>query len=221
MFDLKGQQDVYIISMPWTWIVWPPLMQGHLQSVLNRSPLKALSLSAHLHHCDQMIQLGLARNWSDYNEWANNKLYPEWAFTSERFRGHAQNAEAIMDMEIPTEELELLGRIRAFSEGFVDQLALAVAQSKARSVIFPMDKDFAQMAGSLAAAKAIKERKPDVVTVLCGDICDGVAGESMVRAFPWIDAVIHGDVEGVAVEVLQALLTRNPPATLPGTSMIP
>jgi ribosomal peptide maturation radical SAM protein 1 len=218
MFDLRPDQDVYIISMPWTWIVWPPLMQGHLQQVLNRAPLKASSLSAHLHHCDRMIQQGLLRNWSEYNHWADNKLYPEWAFTSERFCGHAQDVEAVLDREVPSEDVERLRAIRALSKEFVDRLALEVVQSGTRSVIFPMDNNFYQMAGSLALSKAVKEREPGVVTILCGNICDGVSGEALVRSFAWVDAVIHGDIEGVAMEVVQALLSGTPPRSLPGTS---
>jgi len=218
VFDLKPDQDAYVISMPWTWIVWPPLMQGHLQSVLNHSPLKAASLSAHLHHCDGMIQEGLVRNWAEYNEWANNKLYPEWAFTSEQFRGPAKDVEAVLEMEVPDGEIRLLHRIREFSEGFVERLASELCQSGVRSLVFPLDKNFFQLAGSLAVARAVKARNPGVVAVLCGSLCDGVPGEAMVRSFPWIDAVIHGDIEGVVVEVLQALLSRFPVETLPGTT---
>lgn len=54
---------------------------------------------------------------------------------------------------------------------------------------------FDQTLASVALAKILKARSPDLMIVLGGYALEGVPGNTVLRSFPWIDAIARGDGE--------------------------
>ena len=75
---------------------------------------------------------------------------------------------------------------------------------------------FAQHGASLDAARAIKERRPDVAIVFGGANCEDEMGAELVRRFPFVDAVVSGEGEGIVVALMQRLASRRSLAGLSG-----
>ena len=77
---------------------------------------------------------------------------------------------------------------------------------------------FEQNVSSLALARRIKERWPEVVIVFGGANYDGGNGSEYVRAFPWIDYAVVGEGDQ-ALPALVARVARNESALdVPGVA---
>ncbi len=73
-----------------------------------------------------------------------------------------------------------------------------------------------QLTSSLALARRLKERDPDLVIAFGGGNCRGEMGAALLKAFPFIDAVCLGEGEGVFAEYAAAVLERRTPGAIPG-----
>jgi ribosomal peptide maturation radical SAM protein 1 len=71
---------------------------------------------------------------------------------------------------------------------------------------------FDQTVASVALAKVLKKRAPDIRIVLGGYGLEGAPGDIILKAFPWIDWVVRGDGEQAIVE-LAKLSTRESTAS--------
>jgi anaerobic magnesium-protoporphyrin IX monomethyl ester cyclase len=69
----------------------------------------------------------------------------------------------------------------------------------------------------LKALEAVKERDPGKIVVVGGTGVTGV-GEAVLRNFPQVDVVVHGEGEETAVELFGALLNRRPLDGIAGIS---
>ena len=77
---------------------------------------------------------------------------------------------------------------------------------------------FEQNVSSLALARRIKEKWPEVVIVFGGANYDGEMGPEYVRAFPWIDYAVVGEGDQ-ALPALVARVARNESALdVPGVA---
>jgi ribosomal peptide maturation radical SAM protein 1 len=64
---------------------------------------------------------------------------------------------------------------------------------------------FMQNIPSLALARVLKSRRPDLITVFGGGNCDGVMGEALHRNYPFLDYVVRGEGEQTFRELLDVL----------------
>ena len=62
---------------------------------------------------------------------------------------------------------------------------------------------FQQHVASLALARRIKDRLPDVLVVFGGANCEGVMGAETLRQFPWVDAAVSGEGDVVFPDLVQ------------------
>lgn len=75
---------------------------------------------------------------------------------------------------------------------------------------------FDQTIASVALAKVVKERLPETLVVLGGYSVEGATGDTVLRAFPWLDAVASGEGEDVISPLAAASLDRSLLAEIPG-----
>ena len=54
-----------------------------------------------------------------------------------------------------------------------------------------------QMVPALALLKTIRERAPEVVTVLGGPNCETIMGHTLHQTFPWVDYVVSGEADDI------------------------
>ncbi len=99
---------------------------------------------------------------------------------------------------------------------FIDECMTGIDWSSYLAVGFTTT--FAQSLSSLELARRIKEQSPATQIIFGGANVDSVMGVEFMRAFPWIDYVVHGEAE----ESLPALLdhiARGSENRVPGVSM--
>jgi ribosomal peptide maturation radical SAM protein 1 len=101
---------------------------------------------------------------------------------------------------------ELLA-IRATMSGFLDECAAAVLARRPRVVGFT--SVFQQHLASLALARRLKERAPELAIVFGGANCEGVMGLETVRQAPWVDAVVCGEGDVVFRPLVDRLLAGD------------
>jgi len=110
--------------------------------------------------------------------------------------------------------VELVRRARSLVPTFLDALVDEVLADEPQIVGFT--STFAQHAASLAAARAIKARHPDVAILFGGANCETEMGAELARRFPFVDAVVSGEGEGVIVELARRVVAGRSVADLPG-----
>jgi ribosomal peptide maturation radical SAM protein 1 len=112
-----------------------------------------------------------------------------------------------------------LGRLhhirRTVVPEFVERALDTVPWSRYRVVGFT--STFQQNVASLALARGIKERFPDVVTVIGGANCDGGMGRELFAAAGGaLDYAVSGEGDTTFPRLLLALLADGDPADVPG-----
>jgi ribosomal peptide maturation radical SAM protein 1 len=75
---------------------------------------------------------------------------------------------------------------------------------------------FQQQLASLALAKKLKEKYPHITIVFGGVNCQGQMGVTLLRNFPFIDAICMGDGDQVFPEFVSRFFSGNSNGDLPG-----
>ena len=75
---------------------------------------------------------------------------------------------------------------------------------------------FQQHVASLALARRVKERLPDVLIVFGGANCEGVMGAETLRQFPWVDAAVSGEGDIVFPDLVERHLAGRPISGMTG-----
>jgi ribosomal peptide maturation radical SAM protein 1 len=202
--------SVTLISMPWTTLVEPSLGLGILRSVLDRagiaSRVRHLNLemlrwltaptylaAASVFALNDFLFSGtLDAEVTPYQE----RLLREKAFEM-LARGLDEREYGGIDAFIE----KLLG-LRAMIPSWLDEVADEIAASDVTLIGFTCMFD--QTIASVALARRIADRAPDRLLALGGYAVRSPAGDTILRAFPWIDAVCTGDGEQTIVELARA-----------------
>lgn len=80
-------------------------------------------------------------------------------------------------------------RAREFLEFCVERADLAGCD------IVGFSSTFCQNVASIAMARMVRQRHPDVHIVFGGANCEGPMGRQLLQSFPWIDAVVQGEAD--------------------------
>ena len=95
-----------------------------------------------------------------------------------------------------------------------NRLADQVVWNNTRLVGFT--STFQQNSASLALARLLKERYPNMIILFGGANFDGDMGVELVRSVDWIDAAVAGEGDLAFPRLLSALATGDDPSTIPG-----
>ncbi|MFB6887989.1 RiPP maturation radical SAM C-methyltransferase [Kitasatospora sp. NPDC056327] len=112
------------------------------------------------------------------------------------------------------QEIALTRSTRAIAPVFVARLVEELAADPPDLVGFTTT--FQQNTASLAAARLLKERCPQVRTVFGGANCDGPQGAALHRNFPFLDYVVRGEGEAAFPALLAALQDGGDLSAVPG-----
>jgi len=99
---------------------------------------------------------------------------------------------------------------------FIDDCATAIDWSKYMVVGFTTT--FAQSLSTLSLARRIKAAHPQVQIVMGGANVDSEMGVEVMRAFDWVDFVVHGEAEGSFPVLLQHIAAGRIDERVPGVS---
>lgn len=100
--------------------------------------------------------------------------------------------------------------MRELAGEFVDQVVDELIALDVNLVGF--SSTFMQNVPSLATAKRLKQRRPDIAVVFGGGNCDGDMGVALHREFPFVDFVLRGEADETFPRLLRALAVGDPAA---------
>jgi len=210
---------VALVCMPFRLVSGPSPAIGLLREIAERAGFPTdsyhlnLDLAARL---DPSVYESLCHNRHDLlSEW----LFGVAAFDDEIAYGDAAYLAAHPDLVnlVPglVRDTDHLYKLRhEIIPDYVDECANTIDWGLYRVVGFT--SVFAQNVASMALARRIKERWPEVVTVFGGANMDGEAGEEYMDALPFIDYVVVGDGDHTFPALLSRLASQTSPDDVPG-----
>ena len=209
--------DVCLVQMPYGAVSHPSIGLGLLKAYLSADGISAQVFYGNLLWAED---LGLDA-YMLIEQSCNNDLLGEWTFSGaafphfhsdpKKFISLAYGSSLALSMKslhpgFELGRLLLLARERA--EDFVERMADSILAEEPR--IVGCSSVFQQHCASLALLRRIRERSSGVITMLGGANCEGEMGRATHRAFPWVDIVASGEVDGFFAELCATLLARGP-----------
>lgn len=218
---------VALVCMPWGSIETPSTAMGLLKRYA-----RAAGFEAELHYLNVRFaeQIGL----KVYERIAQGSYFQtEWFFSQALFGPHGTGElhNGWRDLRADPEAQTLVDSITrgiGLSDtdcehlagrevpAFIDDCVDAVDWSRYMAIGFTTT--FAQSLGTLLLARRIKQRHPEVVIMMGGANVDSEMGVEMMRAFDWIDFVVHGEAEHNFAALLHAIAARDSSVGIPGVS---
>jgi ribosomal peptide maturation radical SAM protein 1 len=219
---------VALVCMPWGSIETPSIAIGLLKRYVRAS-----GFTPDLHYLNVRFaeRIGLEL----YEQIARaGFLHTEWFFSQALFgpggSGELANGWAQISTDPGAQSSlvqnfkEVVGLSEAQCERlatidvpeFLDDCFAAVDWSKYLVVGFTTT--FAQSLSTLSLARRIKHAHPHVQIVLGGANVDSEMGVELMRAFDWIDFVVHGEAEYTFPVLLRNIAAGRPDDRVPGVS---
>ncbi|OGT31040.1 MAG: hypothetical protein A3E87_06430 [Gammaproteobacteria bacterium RIFCSPHIGHO2_12_FULL_35_23] len=204
--------DVALINMPMAAVERPSIALGILSSRLKQNNISVKSYYAMLRYLNFLG--GDRFQWLDLL--SARLLVGDWIFSSCIFPDNSDNEKFFDALEekafqichmISEDFREVLLTIKNNNQKFIDELAVSVLADNPR--IVGCTSMFSQHIASLAILKKIKELRPEIVTVIGGANCATIMGKTTHEEFKWVDVVVSGEADDVAVPLFKALLSNN------------
>ncbi|MFB8200776.1 RiPP maturation radical SAM C-methyltransferase [Kitasatospora purpeofusca] len=215
---------IVLLHMPWGAIDVPSLALGILHTAAARAGHEVEVRYANLDFVDWAAETA-GFGVDDYEYFSEKSYFQgagDWAFAGalygddEPAPGFAESADSEQYFEYlatngaSEQEMALTRATRALAPVFIARLVEEIAADPPDLVGFTTT--FQQNTASLAAARLLKQRCPQVRTVFGGANCDGPQGAALHRNFPFLDYVVRGEGEAA----FPALLAGGDLADVPG-----
>ena len=213
----SAARRVGLVSLPWMSPAMPSIQLATLASALDREGIPS---DVHELYVDYAARIGL----NLYNHLGNLLGYlPEWIF-SRHYYGpeHGDDLSAMLAQdplaEIPWPEFSevILEALDPITRDFLDEMAEGVDWS--RHDILGFSLTISQFGASMAFARRIKLRHPEIKIVFGGSQCAGPMGKAILRICPYVDAVVHVEGELVLGDLVRRLRAGDTLEGLPGVS---
>lgn len=195
--------DVCLVSMPYAAVERPSIALGLLAAELRGAGLTvdvrypALAFAA---------RIGL-RTYDAILNSRTTHFIGEWTFAAAAFPEMPEVDADYLRMIAESVEEDVLLAVREEARRLVETFAEDIVASGAR--IVGCTSTFQQHVASLALLRAVRERAPDVITIIGGTNCESWMGIATKRAFPWVDYVVSGEADELIVPFVRDLLARD------------
>ncbi|MEW6368323.1 MAG: RiPP maturation radical SAM C-methyltransferase [Acidobacteriota bacterium] len=223
---MRRETDCCFVNMPFMDVRRPSLALGLLQAALEDNGLTARTVYGNLLFCEYCglpaVQITL---------FDSRSLLAEWVFSRAAFPGFNPDPRVYFDYflerlknwsyrtrmvrEDGTFEglLRLAIHLRTKVDGYLDELIEEVLERNPR--IVGCSSTFEQHLASLALLRRIRERAPEVVTMIGGANCESAMGVATHRNFPWVDFVVSGEADHLIGPLVRSILShgRDVPAS--------
>lgn len=114
----------------------------------------------------------------------------------------------------PKQLVAELRAVRQHVSPYLDRIARDILRRQPRVVGFT--SAFQQHVASLCLARRLKAALPEASIVFGGANCESSMGLETIRQFPFVDAVVSGEGDGVVFQLITRLLSGDSCADLPG-----
>lgn len=190
---------VSLVNMPFADLRMPSIALAQLKSVVEKKLGSRVAIDTHYLSHDFGESLGFQiYNFFAAGNASNISGFGDWYFRQSAFPGLEDNTEGFFqrykyrfgEARIKT-YFELLkpqrDQLDAYLDSLIDKYGLA------DSDVAGMTSMFMQNVPSIALARRLKLRKPDMITVMGGANCESPMGEELVRNVDCIDYVFSGN----------------------------
>jgi ribosomal peptide maturation radical SAM protein 1 len=214
--------DILLCSMPMGHVLSPSLGLGILKAALAELPYSTYIRYFSLAFVEQISYT----TYKGISEWINSddnlKELGEWLFSAAAFdRPPDQMGNYIEQIlrrpdpalhrfypPAPTWVVELALAVRKQVEPFLERCLVEVESHLPRLVGFSCTHQ--QKVASLALARRIKARWPDIFIIFGGGECEGIRGVELIRQFPFVDAVVSGPGELIFPDMVRCVMEGRP-----------
>ncbi|MFE0511149.1 RiPP maturation radical SAM C-methyltransferase [Streptomyces sp. NPDC058964] len=212
---------VHLVTMPWHPIDLPSLQVGLLHRLVRqaRPADEVTEFHGSLRWAEHLLEhsggrlgpgdyvaVGSDSIFHGLGDWVfSGVLYddPDWG--AARLRDYAARRDVFVDTAV---------EMRPYAAGFIADAATEVLAAEPDVVGFTTT--FMQNVASLALARELKRRRPQVTVVFGGSNCDGPMGHALHRNHRFVDHVVRGEGEYAFPALLRHLDDGTPPAGVPG-----
>ncbi len=212
---------IVLVCMPWQALEFPSLAIGilHERARRCRQPHEVKGLYAHLRWAEYLLERSGGRVTSkEYTAIANNGIFHgigDWIFSPALYGVPEWNVEGYTQyLRRAGFDPSLATELHRWTPDFIEKLADEVLAMEPDLVGFT--STFMQNVPSLALARVLKQRRPQVLTAMGGANCDGPQGPALHRNHPFLDFVVRGEGEQTFVELLDALAGHGRLEAIPG-----
>ncbi len=186
---------VILINMPFASIGYPSLALSLLKPLIENlgfpCDIGYLNIAFRAHTNEPDI----------YDQATGYTVVGDWVFSKQLFQSQWDdlNSEKIdsvdqLQSSTPDETVNThLSILRSKTETFLDECMNTINWEDYDIIGF--SSVYAQQVSSLALAHRIKQQWPNKTIALGGPNCDGISGEAIMRLFPFVDWVFHGEAD--------------------------
>lgn len=204
--------DVCLVQMPFASVEHPSIGLSLLQQGVHQAGFSCRVLYPNLSFAEKVG----VRRYKLVDRCFTEDLVGEWVFSAAAFPEHSPDPEdffQLVNIGFWENGREELLELREQALEFVEEVAEAVLQEKPK--IVGCSSVFAQNCASLALLRVLKNKAPELVTVLGGANCEGVMGQTLARHFPFLDYVVSGEADLLFPELCKTVLTKETKEKLP------
>ncbi|WP_251095302.1 RiPP maturation radical SAM C-methyltransferase [Streptomyces sp. Caat 7-52] len=212
---------VHLVTMPWHPLDLPSLQLGLLNRIVRgaRPGDEVTEFHGSLRWAEFLLEHSGGRlRPGDYVEVGSDAIFHglgDWVFSGvlyddpawgvARLRDYAAGRGVFIDTALA---------MRPYAASFVEACATEVLAAGPDVVGFTTT--FMQNVPSLALARELKRRRPELTVVLGGSNCDGPMGHALHRNHPFVDHVVRGEAEYAFPALLRHLDAGTAPTDVPG-----
>lgn len=212
--------DVVLVVMPFADLPRPSAALSLLQAVLQRDGLSCRVLYGPLRFARQLGLGEYERLTAQGRVWGHHGycellfsrcLFPDhpvdWAAVTRTLRIDREPGLPVSTLEADTVRLGV-ERLAAQADRHLDEMVETVLALKPR--IVGCTSSFEQHLASLALLHRLRQRAPEIVTMLGGANCEQEMGAATHRLFPWVDFVVSGEADKLVAPLCRAILEQGP-----------
>jgi ribosomal peptide maturation radical SAM protein 1 len=219
------RECVALVNMPFFGTNRPSLGLGLLKAALKARGIESRILYINL---DYAALVGI-NAYRMIEGSPSGLLLGEWIFADalwgpnpardEEYRrllpGSARAGASAIHEQFSNEEVaQVIAQARARAGDFIEYCVQSTAWDDYKVVGF--SSIFQQQVSSLALAKRLKARYPDLYCVFGGANCEDEMGRALFESFPFVDAVCTGEGESVFPDLVARVLDKTPARVLAG-----
>jgi ribosomal peptide maturation radical SAM protein 1 len=213
----QNQLQVGLVSMPWMAYNMPSIQLATLEAALRA---EGIASESHEFFLDYAACIGLnlyhtlSAGRGFIEEWifAQHYFGPETGNDLAEFRAHRPR----FGMKSAEMEDRVLDALIPITTDFLNRIAEQTDWSRYDLVGFSLT--ISQTAASLALARLIKRRYPEITIVCGGAACAGPMGPALLRICPYVDVVVGVEGEPVVPELVRRIRSRRTLDDLAGVS---
>ena len=209
---------IALVLMPLSDIERPSLALGLLKAALTKAGISADVIYANLLFAQQV---GIQSSSLPLRIWANS-LIGEWIFAGAAFPDFSPSDDRYLEeCLVPFARLHAHGdpaplvralrgelrRLRAAAPAFINQVACELTARRPK--IIGCSSTFHQQLASLALLRRVREMDSEIITMIGGANVEGAMGASVVREFPWVDAICSGEADEAIVSLCRFVAKRG------------